>query len=188
MVKYLLIALLLVGLLPMAYSQNMTLGVTSGYVTNRFNFDKSSSPTNGYGFEANAWFNPQKKLHFGLTAGYYRMQETSFSNIQSSPSQMIPLMGGIEYQFWKGQRMKPFVGVETGVYLYQNNGGINDINNNSFGLHYGFSPNMGMAYALTGKISLNTRVRYGGMLMQYGGYSNIFSVTTGVTVDLNGKK
>jgi hypothetical protein len=155
----------------------LKVGLSGGFVSNQSLFSNSQG---GYGMEATASYPVFRQLKVGLSTGLYQTSPAT----QGSNHSIVPLMAGLEYRLFGIQRFESFIGIDAGLYFHQNSLVENPAVPLSPRPLYGFSPNVGFAYSLSGNVAVHTRIRYGSVLGQTPNFNNLFSISTGVTVDL----
>jgi hypothetical protein len=198
--KKLILILLICPLLSTAQIQVSTsLGYT---IENGF----SDNPTySGTSMELSLRRHISEKFRLTATSGVYDMRRAlvAFSNVDYSSTlygysykTVVPLTVGGEYYLWSKKLLKPFVGLETGVFFNSRQLNINE-NYNAYAasiptcntFNWGFSPSVGLhLQEFADRLGIFVKVKYTGMTAQNcSGYSDLIGVSGGFTFKF-GKK
>jgi hypothetical protein len=198
--KKLILILLLSPLLTTAQIQVST---SFGYaLENGFSDNPSFA---GSSMELSLRKHISEKFRLTATAGAYDMRKAlvAVSNVDYSSKlygysykTVVPLTVGGEYYLWSKRLLKPFVGLETGVFLNQRQLSINE-NYASYAasipnyntINWGFSPSVGLhLQEFADRLGIFVKVKYTGMATQNcAGYTDLIGVSGGFTFKF-GKK
>jgi hypothetical protein len=146
-----------------------------------------------------------EKFRFTATTGAYDMRRAlvAVSNVDYSSTlygysykTIIPITVGGEYYLWNKKLLKPFVGLETGVFFNDRQLVINE-NYHAYAasiptcntLNWGFSPSVGLhLQEFADRLGIFVKVKYTGMTAQScTGYADLIGVSGGFTFKF-GKK
>jgi hypothetical protein len=198
--KKLILILLLSPLLTTAQIQVST---SFGYALE--NGFRNNPDFSGSSMELSFRKHISEKFRLTATAGAYDMRKAlvAVSNVDYSSKlygysykTVIPLTVGGEYYLWSKRLLKPFIGLETGVFLNQRQLSINDNYasyasslTNYTSLNWGFSPSVGLhLQEFADRLGIFVRVKYTGMTAQNcAGYTDLIGVSGGFTFKF-GKK
>jgi hypothetical protein len=198
--KKLLLILLLSPLLTTAQIQVST---SFGYaLENGFSDNPSFA---GSSMELSLRKHISEKFRLTATMGFYDMRKAlvAVSNVDYSSElygysykTVIPMTVGGEYYPWNKRLLKPFVGLETGVFLNDRQLNINEnfasyaaSIPNCVSLNWGFSPSVGIhLQEFADRLGIFVKVKYTGMTAQNcAGYADLIGVSGGFTFKF-GKK
>ncbi len=146
-----------------------------------------------------------EKFRLTATTGAYDMRKAlvAVSNVDYSSTfygysykTIIPLTVGGEYYLWSKSLLKPFVGLETGVFLNSRQLSINE-NYQAYAvsiptcntLNWGFSPSVGLhLQEFADRLGIFVKIKYTGMTAQNcADYADLIGVSGGFTFKF-GKK
>lgn len=137
-------------------------GVTGNYSGSVGRYASFADGFWGGGLTARYFLKPQ--LAVGLNTRYFTHGEsfsTSFAQINTRSAE-LRLTGEVDYFLTKA-KLRPYVGIETGLYrsTFRLDTNVPAVETTTFSnTNFGFAPKIGLQYAITPTIALNTDVGY----------------------------
>ncbi|MDZ7897797.1 MAG: hypothetical protein U5N85_07175 [Arcicella sp.] len=195
--------LLILLLSPLLVAAQIQVSTSFGYaLENGFSDNPSFA---GSSMELSLRKHISEKFRLTATAGVYDMRKAlvAVSNVDYSSKlygysykTIIPVTVGGEYYLWSKKLLKPFIGLETGVFFNDRQLNINE-NYASYAasiptcntLNWGFSPSVGLhLQEFADRLGIFVKVKYTGMTAQNCvGYTDLIGVSGGFTFKF-GKK
>ena len=111
------------------------------------------------GFTLSGKYQVQEKMIAGLNLGYSSMGSFNLGYLNSTSFSLIPISGLFEYHFG-GEKIKPYVGGDLGLYTYRVSSKVNEIKTSYSNTYLGIAPTAGALYDINDKLSLCANFKY----------------------------
>ncbi len=102
-------------------------------------------------------YNLTSKFRVGASFGYYTMKNNMNFSMNPYRFSTTPITGLIEYSFGK-KDFKPYLGIETGNYIFKLSDG--DLDKPFTTSKFGYAPAAGFDYIITDHFSINGNIKY----------------------------
>ncbi len=194
--------LLLLILFPFCINALIQVGTGFSYVTEQFSNDEPDYTGSGFDISIRQYVSERFKIVANTGVNDMRVSLAVKSRFDYSTiiygyyfKNVIPVSLGAEYYLWNKKFIKPFVGLETGVYFTQYGRKIDPdylryapktpVGNS---VNWGFSPTLGIHFQDNAdRMGLFVKLKQTGIIYGKDGFSSIIGLSAGLTFKF-GKK
>lgn len=172
------------------------LSVSGGYITDQRDFYNPAGFTTADGctIDANIRFNSKKKFQWGASFGYHSVFATEETKVLptytttrfESESNYKSLMIGFDYFLSKRTTLKPYVGLDAGIYFLSFRNSVYS-SDRSFLLttRYAVTPNAGVMYDFTPKMSVLLNGKLSSLTNNNGHTNFLLGISAGLSFKMD---
>jgi hypothetical protein len=191
------VLILLLSLTAHQITAQTRLSVSGGYITDQGDFYNPNGFTtpDGCTIDANIRFNSRKKFQWGGSIGYHSLFANEETKVLSSSfyitrvesvSNYKSLMIGFDYFLSQKTQVKPYIGLDAGIYFLNFTNSVYSSDRSFLNTtRYAVTPNAGIMYDFTQKMSVLLNGRLTSLIDNNGGAYFLLNVSAGLSFKMD---